>query len=106
MKRVNAIVNSKNVTKDALERKANRITRQVAQAIDAAKDNLSDLEDQAEDVINSLGACSDASSTGALQCKFNKYIDLFENILAVKNAILALTELQAKLDADVEVVEG
>lgn len=106
MKRVNAIVNAKNTTTDALERKANRITRQVAQAIDAAKDNLSDLEDHAEELINSLGSCADASSTDALQYKFNMYIDLFENINAVRNAIDALTELQAKLDADVEVVEA
>lgn len=105
MKRVNAITRCKGLLAETLDRKANRILRQVNQAIDAAKDKAADLEEKAEEVINSLGSVAGSDQTSALQDKLNKYLDVCNEAEQYKKVVARLEGLKEKLNADVEVVE-
>lgn len=105
MKRVNAITRCKGILAETLDRKASRILRQVNQAIDAAKDKAADLEEKAEEIINSLGTVAGADDTFALQAKINKYLDTCSEVEGYQEAVKRLEALKEKLNAEVEVVE-
>ena len=105
MKRVNAITRCKGVINELLDRKANRILRQVHQAIDAAKDKVSDLEEKKEAIIAKLGGVAGAEQTGALQGKLNEYIDVCNEIEDYKRSIKHLEDLRDNLNEEVEISE-
>ena len=105
MKRVNAITRCKGVIAEALDRKANRILRQVNQAIDAAKDKVSDLTEKKEELISSLGSVAGADQTSSLQDKLNKYIDLCSETESYEDAVKYLEELKDKLNEEVVITE-
>lgn len=98
MKKINAIVKGIN---DASERKANRIIRQVEQAIDMAKDSAQDAKDHAEEIMSSLGQYGEASQTASLADRLNDYKDSVITAKRWGEVAEVFTDLKSKLLEDI-----
>ena len=103
MKRIQNIINPKGIESERLQRKEERILRQVDQAADALKDQIADLEEGTEVIIDGLGKCADADGTAKMQNALNQYCEKAEQITVLKHYVAHLNTLKEKLVADVKV---
>ena len=103
MKRIQNIINPKGIESERLQRKEERILRQVDQAADSLKDQIADLEEATEVLIDNLGKCADAEGTSKMQNVFTQYCEKQEQIMVLKHYVAHLNTLKQTLVSDVEV---
>lgn len=101
MKKVDAIVRRKATgTEDAMNRKAQRLMRNVENAIAFAEDKVDECEECTERVLSNLGLQYDAGSTSNV---INNYIERVKELNAWKDSLNILKGLKEKLSEEVEV---
>jgi len=106
MKRVDAIAKGKSkCLTDIFKRKSNRIMRAVQQAIDFAQDKIEELNDKAEELLESFGSYAESSQTTYLQGCINKYTDVIAEVEAWEKQLARLQDLEKKLKEEVKLDE-
>ena len=105
MKRITAITKCNGVLSEVLDRKAKRIKRAIEQMADCADDTAAELEEKAEDIINSLGKVADAGNSDVLASKLNEYNRAVEDAKLARNSAVNFRNLLVKLDEEVSETE-
>ena len=101
MKKVDAIVRKKGTgTEDAMNRKAQRLMRNVENAIAFTEDKVDECEEHAETVLSSLGFQYDTASTSNV---LNNYIENVKELKAWQDSLKILKDLKKILSEEVEV---
>lgn len=101
MKKVDAIVRRKATgTEDAMNRRAQRLMRNVENAIAFAEDKVDECEECAEKTLSSLGYQYDTTNTSNV---INNYIENVKELNAWKDSLEILKDLYKRLSEDVEV---
>lgn len=101
MKKVDAIVRKKATgTEDAMNRKAQRLMRNVENAIAFAEDKVDECEEGAEKTLSCLGYQYDTTSTSNV---INNYIESVKELNAWKDSLKILKDLKERLSEEVEV---
>lgn len=104
MKFIDFIVNpAGGVLTDVLNRKGERIKRNIEQGVASLQDEIDELKEQRIVALRSLGDVADASSTSKMAEVFSK-ICTFEEQIALKTRCVGyLNSVRTELDKDVDV---
>lgn len=106
MKRIIAIIKGKAAEMSVVvNRKANRVIRNVEQGIDWAEDQAEVTKDVADSIMSSLGEVSDGTQTEQCSVRLNQYVEKMKEHKEWLDTIEILKDLKTKLTEEVEVTE-
>lgn len=102
MRRIDAITRCKDVLAEVLNRKSARILRIIDEHIDSAKASAHEYQDQAEDLMYSLGSYASTEQAGNLDDKLSEYSGLIEKAEDRKREAERFIALKEKLLEEVQ----